>query len=251
MSTEAPAVATPTELSKVSTYLKAHEKLIIIVLCLAVGVHFYSKIINAWAAHEQRVDIAGNAAAQTAVQVAQAQALANAKAAADYAALAAQLAASNKALIAGQATRNATTKTQQATDKTLPPSDLAARWTTLLRLNPPTVQPSATGFVITPDAAVATVVELENVPTLRADLQDEQSVAANYSTQINSLLGLNDGLNKKIADDADVLAKQAKACTDDKNLLKAQARKSKFHWFLGGVVTGFLLRQAIRIPTGL
>ena len=259
MTTVTSTVATPTELSKISTYLKTHEKLIIILLFLLTGIHFYSKIINAWAAHEQRVDIAGNAAAQTAVQVAQAQALTNAKEAADYAALAAQLAASNKALTAGQATRNAATQTQQTVDKTLAPSDLGNRWAALLHLAPGKVVYKASGaavdsnidaFLVAPDAAIVTTVALESIPSLEANLADETTITANLQQQLTSLGTVNGGLNKQIADQAVAFTAQAKACTDDKNLLKAKARKSKFHWFVGGVITGFVAREVIKAVTG-
>ena len=231
-------------------WFKSHERLLILVLCLGVGVHFYGRVINAWEQHDQRTVNTANAALAADITNTKAIADANAKAAVQYQVLAAQLADANKALAAAQIARNTITQTQQATDRTLLPSDLAVRWTALLKLAPPTIQPTTTGFVVTPDAAITTVEQLENVPTLQADLRDEQTVAANQTTQLNSLLSVNVGLNNQIDALNTQNAAQIKACTDDKNLLKAQARKSKFRWFLGGVVTGFIVRQTVKIYTG-
>jgi hypothetical protein len=250
------ATSVPRPLNAISSFLKSHERLLIIVGCLLVGLHFYGRVISAWESHDQRADTLAHAALQANIATANQQADVNAKAAAQYQQLAVQLAESNKALALSQAARNTATQTQQNTDRTLPPNELALRWTSLLHLDPATVQvePGGKGvpdaLVITPAGAVETVVQLESVPTLQANLKDEQSIVANTRTQINTLSDLNGGLNKQIDALNIVNASEIKACTDDKNLLKAQARKSKLHWFLGGFVTGFIARQVIKTYVG-
>jgi hypothetical protein len=256
MSTTPEPIAVPHPLNAISTFLKAHERLIIIAVCLLVGLHFYGRVIGAWEAHDQRADTLAHATLQANVSAANQQADVNAKAAAQYQQLATQLAESNKALALAQATRNTATQNQQNTDRTLPPNELALRWTTLLHIAPESVlvEPGGKGIpdalLITPAGARETVVQLESIPTLQADLKDEQSVVANDQTQIGTLTTLNGGLNKQIDALNVVNESEIKACTDDKNLLKAQARKSKFHWFIGGFVTGFITRQVIKIYTG-
>lgn len=258
MSTVPPAInATPaTELHKISAYIKAHERLIILLVCLGVGIHFYSRIIGAWESHDQRVADQAHATLQADIADTKAQADSNAKAAAAYQALAAQLADANKVLAAAQVTRNTATQTQQATDRILPPNELAIRWARLLNVEIQSIQvePGGKGvpdaLLVTPATATETVVQLESVPTLQADLKDEETIAANEATQITSLAGVNVGLNKQI--DALNIENVAEinACTDDKNLLKAKARKSKFRWFLIGAGVGWFGRQAVKTYTG-
>jgi hypothetical protein len=241
----------------VSTFLKAHEKLIILVLCLLVGWHFYAKAVSAWESYDQRKDNLAHAALAADVTTANQIATVNAQEAADYKVLAAQLAASNTALASARVTRAAATQTQQAADRTLPPTELATRWTTLLKMPPGTVlvEPGGKGvpdaLVITPAGATETVLQLETVPMLQADLQDETTVATNYSTQVTSLERVNVGLNTQIdALDAEIITANA-ACVADKKLLVAKARKSKLHWFEAGVVVGFVGRQLIKTFGGI
>ena len=39
----------------------------------------------------------------------------------------------------------------------------------------------------------------------------------------------------------------AKVCTDEKAVLRAESRKGKMHWFEAGVVVGFVGRQLIKV----
>jgi hypothetical protein len=238
------------------SFLKTHERLIIIVLSLLASLYFVHRGLNAWEAHDQRTDILAHAKLQADTDAVKQIAADNAKAAAQYQTLATQLAAANKALANAQATRNAVTQTQPAADRTLPPNELGKRWAALLNAAPESIQvePGGKGIpdalLVTPAAAIETVVQLESVPTLQADLKDEQTIATNQTTQLTSLASINVGLNKQIdALNIENVA-AANACTDDKNLLKAQARKSKLHWFEAGVVVGFIGRQIIKTYTG-
>jgi hypothetical protein len=107
---------------------------------------------------------------------------------------------------------------------------------------PAGVAPSTSGFTVTPDAAAETVVQLEEVPELKSDLQDTNSLLTNERTQFNSLAGLNVGLTKQI-DGLNIDAGlTAKACTDEKNLLIAKIRKSKLRYFTAGFIAGVATR---------
>jgi hypothetical protein len=240
----------------ISAFLKLHEKLIIIVLSVLAGLYFTGRILTAWESHDQRADTLAHATLQANVATANQIADVNAKAAADYKALAAHLADANTALAAAQSKRDTATQTQQTIDRTLPPTELATRWTTLLKIAPESVQVEPGGkegpdaLVITPAGARETVVQLESVPTLQADLRDEQGIVANQNIQLASLVGVNGGLNKQIDALNIVNVSEIQACTADKNLLKAQARKSKLRWFVGGIVAGFIGRQLIRTYSG-
>lgn len=232
--------------SEISNYLKLHERLIIIVLSVVLLWGLYSKGVAYLASRDQL-------ASNKAVTVLQAQVDVNAKEAEDakqtlleYQQLAQQLIASNKAVQAAQQQRAVETQKQQAVDKTLPPPALAARWTSLLNVSPETVQPSTVGYSVTPDTAVSTVVQLESIPQLKADLQGAQTIEDNQGKQIDGqgilVTSLNtqiEGLNKQVID-------QNNACIAQVTLVKAQARKSKLRWFIIGYVAGFITREIIK-----
>lgn len=243
-------------MAAISAFLRAHERILIIVFSVLVGLYFSGRVLTAWELYSQRSDNLAHAALQANVATANQIADSNAKQAADYKVLTLQLADSNRALSASQYKRDTSTQTQQTVDRTLPPNELATRWATLLKIAPESIQVEPGGkdgpdaLVITPAGARETVVQLENIPTLQADLRDERAIAANKDTQITSLVGINGGLNKQVDALNVVNTSEVQACTADKNLLKAQARKSKLRWFGVGFVTGFVARQVLKTYTG-
>lgn len=241
--TEAAPAVTP---AGISSYIKAHERLIVILVLAGLSFVIYSKGVAYLVSRDQL-------AASKATQVLQAQAEINAKEATDakqtllqYQQLAQQLIASNQAIALAQQKLAVDTQKQQAVDKTLPPAALAARWTDLVKVSPETVQPSKEGYTVSQDTAQQTVSQLEAVPQLQTSITDWKQINSNDNKQIagqdgviNSLHNQVDGLNKQITD-AD------KACQAQITVVKAEARKSKLRWFIGGFVAGFISRQLIK-----
>jgi hypothetical protein len=236
--------ATPTpphfpKLGEIVGYLKHHEKLIALVAILVVGWFAYGKIINYWEKHDQRVYDKAVITLQAQVDQNKAVADANAKLAADYKALAEQVSMQYAQLQQAMVVRDAATKKQQLIDRTLPPDALAARWQELVTLPLQSVQPRTDAtFSVTAPAAAETVVMLEEVPKLKADLQDSQTQTTNVQGQVvkaeSVITGLHtqiDGLNVQIVD-------QQKVCTAQLNLEKVKTRKAKRSWFVRGAVAG-------------
>jgi len=211
-----------------------------------VGLWFgYGKYASIRAAHDdavlkQATIVANQQAAQNAalaVQVtadkAQLQALTDKLTAQNQ-----QLASANVALATALANR-------QKTDATLPPTDLALRWAQLTPTMPAggvTVAQDGT-MKVTQAGAVATTQQLEQVPTLKSELDNETAQKANDDQLLTSanknIFDLNSqvtGLNKSIVDND----KQCQATVAD---VKAQAAKSKRRWFIIGYVAGFLTRE--------
>lgn len=246
-----PAATTSTSILKeISSAVKLHERLIIVIISAILLFVCYIKGVTYLASRDQL-----NANKATAVL--QAQADANAKEATDakqmqlaYQQLAQQLAGKNQVVIAAQQQRDVDTVKQQTADKTLPPPELAARWTTLIGASPEAVQPSGSGYAATPAAATQTVIQLEAVPQLQADLAGEKQIAANESQQLNSQGSVVDTLNTQINGLNLQITDQGKACTAQVAAVKAQARKSKLHWFEIGFGLGFIAREAIKVSTG-
>jgi hypothetical protein len=225
----------------ISMYLKAHEKLIlagVAGLVLWFGIGKIDTLI-------QHHDAAALVAAQATLQAQQSkdaalatQATAQAQ---QYAALAAKVDAQNAALVNANATLSAALAKQQKTDAGLPPTELANRWLTLVPESKPTV---ITGGIMVPESgAVATVQNLEQVPVLRTQLENERTQLGNTQALLTASTGQTTTLNQEISGLKLEAVDQTKVCTAQVAEVKAAAAKSKRRWFLTGLVLGFLGRS--------
>jgi hypothetical protein len=224
----------------IRTFLIDHERLILIVI-VAVGLWFgYGKYAQIRLDHD-------NAVLQQAKVVADAQAQANAQlatqVAADKAALQAltdKVTAQNQQLTNANVALATALSRQQKTDATLPVPDLVNRWA---QLAPGTNFAGAIGsgnnVTVTPANALATVQQLEKVPTLTQELANtsqqkanDEALLATQSKNIFDLSGQVVGLNKQIVDND-------KVCQDQIKVVKAEAAKSKRRWFVVGYIAGF------------
>jgi hypothetical protein len=137
---------------------------------------------------------------------------------------------------------------QKKTDATLPPTELAARWNTLVPAALVSVTPN--GVSLSLPGAVATVQTLEEVPVLtqqlngvKQELIGEKQIAAQQESRITSLNTLVAGKDASLKD-------AEKVCTEQIKVVKDEARKSKRKWFVAGVITGGALRGAVKILFG-
>ena len=225
-------------IAEIIHYVKLHEKLVALALALLVCWFGYGKFVD----YADRRDTRNTAVEQERLkqQVAQNTALAeqNAKAAADYKQLAEQVLAQNTALNQAIAARDVATSNQQNMDRTLPPDALANRWQTLLNLPPLSVQPTSQGFTILAPAAIETVVQLESIPQLKADLKDSQTQAGNIQQEVVKGNGVISGLNTQISGLNGQIIQEDKTCKAEISLVKDDARKAKRNRFIAGLITG-------------
>lgn len=228
------------------SWLKQHERLIIVALVLLVGGWFGQHWLNNTAAK--------NAAAATlATQQLAAQKAKDDQFAAQlqqqgeqYQELVVTLAQQNKQLSTQIISRTTVLKTQQATDQALPVPALASRWEQLAALKNTDVVSNADGSItVTENGARDTVIALEQVPELTANLVDTQSELRNDQTELDKANTLIGGLNTQVVNLSTQLVDQKKA--DDATLasVKANANKSKLKWFGAGFVVGFISRSAL------
>ena len=204
----------------------AHERLLIVAILAITGWHFYSKGVDAWVSHE-------SGKAQQAAVVVKTDDAATKAMQAQLTALQATV-ATQTAIIAKQiATRNQVTVAQQATDKTLPPAELAQRWQTLLHIANGIDPVTGQQFTVTQDAAVQTVVSLEEVPTLTANVASLQTELNNDTTIINKQQEL-------ISDQAKELVDEKKSHVADVNEEKAKTKKAFVRGLKVGAVVGFI-----------
>jgi len=137
---------------------------------------------------------------------------------------------------------------QQQVDKTMTPTELTQRWNVLVPEAGATV--TTNGVLLPEQGAVSTVVELEKAPVLAKELDAKNEELTNANALVaaegQQVVTLNDlvtGLRTKAVDDA-------KVCTAQITVVKAEARKSKRRWFYAGVVVGFTARQVVKTYLG-
>ena len=233
--------------SKSESWLKQHERLIIVLMSLLFAYFVLDKgfsIVSSYESHkaQEASSVLNTQAATVAVELAQAKAEL-----ADYETALAESTKQNAELAAAIASRSQTVIVQQQKDAALPPSQLAIRWQGLV--NNTGIQTAANGYAVTSDAALATVDQLELVPVLTQNLKDETTTAANLQTDVdkaNTLISQGkitvNGLQLQLQD-------QDKSCTANINALKATENKSKLKWFGIGYVSGFI--SGILVKAGL
>jgi Tfp pilus assembly protein PilE len=221
------------------SWLQKHERLIIVVLVLGLLTFATQKTFDVIANRDKQQ--AAVAAQTLAAQVQKDQQLSQAVAAstAQYQALVTSLSQQNSQLINSVQARNSVLNTQQTTDKVLTQPQLATRWLTLISQQAGVLDNGQT-IEVTHDAALDTVLQLEQVPVLTANLNDGKVVLQNTQDELasaNQVIVIQkadiDGLNQQLTD-------QKKADTIEIESVKAQARKSKLKWFGAGLVVGFI-----------
>lgn len=230
------------------TWLQKHERLVLAVIAGVALWFAIGKIDTLLINHDRAVTQQAQIVAQVQQEKNDATAKLIAQHDADTAALNAKIEARDAQLQQLQVTLVTALSKQQQVDKTLTPTELTNRWNTLV----PEAGVSITnGQATLPDSgARATVIELEKAPVLTQqlaasteELTNAQSLLAAEGQQVTDRDALITGLKAKAVDDS-------KVCTDQIATVKAEARKSKRHWFYAGVVVGWLGRQALKTYTG-
>lgn len=149
--------------------------------------------------------------------------------------LSAQVTAANQASQAQIDTLKTALQQQQAKDKTLPLPDLGTRWQ---GLTGGTIKATPDGLTVDDAASRNTVSQLEEIPVDRQTIAAQQTIITRDDQQIAACQSDINGLHEQIGGkDAEIKATKD-ACEAEKKDLKASARKSKWKWFLGGIVTG-------------
>lgn len=227
-----------TEETKVTSWLKAHERILITAVIALSSVFCVSKFLDVTAARDK-------AAATQAAQVLTQQQSINQQLAAQVAIaqknnqdLLVQLTQQNAVLQAQQSQRTIVLQQQVATDKTLPMPDLGNRWAKLAQLNPTDITATTAGITVTPQGALDTTTALEQLPVLQGNLADEQKQNVNLNTELTSTKSVNTDLNQQVAGLQTAAVDQTKVCKADIASAKADARKGKLKSFLVGVGVG-------------
>ena len=228
-----------TPVVRAESWLKHHERLLIVLMVLLAGGWAYSKYADLSASKaETRAQVAEQTLAAQKAQDAQ-NAATTASVLAQYQAMVTTLSAQNASLAAAAAQRQVVLKQNQATDSTLALPALAKRLETLGNVPDGQVSTAGDSVKITQSGTVAVVQMLETIPVLQADLKDQTTLAdAAQAAQKQGDTVIADqakqitGLNLTIKD-------EETQCKAQVAVVKAQARKSKLRWFKLGFLLGF------------
>jgi len=235
----------PAWITSWEAFIKAHHTFLIVALTAGFLFFAVEKGITAYDRHMERVDGTAAIAAANAAKNAEAQSQTdktnNAQLAAQLATIKAE-ADLNKAMLEGQLKLLQTkTKAQIDVDKTLPTPDLADRWSAILKY-PPQAEISAANnaIIVTPKAALDTVVALENIPVYQKQLETTQAELIDSQKEYNAQSALVLNLNKTVADDQIALTAEKASHQADVKQLKLDVTEAKRHGFWKGFKWGFV-----------
>lgn len=228
---------TPTTVSTTTSWLKQHETMVIVFLVLLFGGYMFSKYADMNSAKKDAQNVAAQQAAVEAKANTAAALLQASQTAAQYQAMVTALTQQNAALAQAVAQRNTVLATNTTKDAVAPLPDLLVRWNMLAGTN---VQVSGSNASVSDTDSRKTVTLLEQVPVLQANLNDETTVNGNLQKTIAEA-------DVRFGADQNAIAKlntqitvDANACNTAIGQVKADAKKSKWHFFKLGFITGFL-----------
>jgi hypothetical protein len=230
------------------TWIQKHERILLAIIGGLVLWFTIGKIDTLIANHDHANLQEAQVAAAVQEEKNQALAAQIAQQAAEYKALAEKVEAQTAQLEQANVSLATALTKQQKTDAALPPTELVARWNTLVPAAGLTVTP--TGVTLPNTGAVATVQQLEKVPVLAAQLDNEIQIATGTQKLLDASEGRVVTLNDQVTGLKTQSVLDAKVCKDQIAVVKADARKGKRRWFIVGFVAGFLSRQAIKTYTG-
>jgi len=230
---------TTTETTVIS-WIKLHERLIIVALIIGASIFGFQKYADI-RANDASAKVQAAQAQVTAQKAADAQLAAQVQQTTQqYQALVSTLTAQNNQLAASVVARNTALTQQQTTDRTMPLPQLATRWAADAGFDVSKLQATASSLTVEQDAVAATVEQLDSIPVLQANLTDTQSELTNTKTELSDANVLVGQQKQEITGLTQQNADQVKADNAEIANVKAQARRSRLKWFGAGVVVGFI-----------
>jgi len=218
------------------TFIKAHEKLITIVLASFLLYRTGQGIENVLLRKNEQK-------AQQAAAVVTNDAATNKVLSDQLAQVKAQTQQQNDKLNQDIAAKLDQLKKQQAVNAQATQQQILDRWKLLVPMKPGAVQVNGVVDQITPDTATKTVQALEQIPVLQSDIQDLNQELVSDAVVIVKQSDLITGLNTQLVD-------EKKSHVADVNVLKQKSRTSWLHGFKWGVIVGAVGTEVIRVGVG-
>ncbi len=229
-------------------WLKAHEKLLIVVLGAVLAFSLYGKGLNAWIEHDKRqADIAAQKVAADAIAN-KAQADANKLIADEIVVLKVQMQRQELLLQQAMNKRADDTAKQKKIDDVMNVSELAQRTQALLKVGH--IEPSSyqSGSLVFDDAAAhANVNALEDLQQAKADVVDLKAEVVTQKTLITKQEEQVGGLQKEVSGLKTELVDEKVSHKKDVDLERAKAKRSWLRGFKVGVVAGAVGGELFRL----
>jgi hypothetical protein len=227
------------------TYLKwwqAHERAVLIVAVLAFGIYGWNKWLTK-SAHD--ADVAASVDKQAAIlakQAADQQAALLQQQIAQFNAQEAQREQEMTTLMAAVASRDAAAASKITTvEAPKTPSQAVSDLSTVYTLPVPVATTATGASVPTADLQLFTATKIQG-DTCEADLTDTKTELAASQASVTQATQVIADFQKTTADLNSEIKSTAVANAAEVKQLKADARKSKLHWFLTGVLVGLGIR---------
>jgi len=208
----------------ISNLLKAHERLILVLVALGIGFFAYGKYLSMRSNADNLKFQQAEVTLSTQVKINEQQAIQNAALVKDLEAKDASLVAANTSLVSKQAAQ-----IKQVESDTL--IQVAAEWQRLTSPSGGQVVATPTGATVNADAARQAVEALDTNIELKAELTNETQVVVNLQKIVDAQQIQIVGLKVQIGD-------ATAACNAQVKSLKAGAAKSKRNAFLHGLEMG-------------
>ena len=236
MSTTPTATPNSTQIS----WLKTHERIVLVFLVLLAEVWGFNRYTDAASAKaEARATVAEQALASQKAQDAQ-NAASVTQLTLQYQQLVSTLSAQNASLETALQARSEQVATQKAVDAQLPLSELASRLQTMGQAPAGSVSVSGSDIDLSQAGAVAVTQTLETIPALQADLTDTtatlqttQKTLADANAVVNAQTTEITGLKITVTD-------SDTACKAQVAAVKAEGKKRSMSWFKRGFGLGFI-----------
>ena len=217
-------------------YLKHHLILLALVVALAFGgIYGIESLIARHDAVNAQQQQAALAAQVALVQSLQQQISHDEQV---YAAQNAALAQTISGLANAISTRDKQNDQQKQKDATLTAQEAAARLSEQTKAQPGEVTAVGTGGSIDLPISRQVVASLDQLTTVTADLADTKTSLANETTIAGNNAAETTGQKQLVGALQTQIVDADKACKAEVASVKADARKSKFKWFLGGFIAG-------------
>ena len=222
-------------------WIKAHEKLLIIVLGAFLVFHFYGDVLNVWTEHDKRQIAVQQFVAQTAQQKTQADSQQNVQLLQQLADLKLQYSTLSAQVQVSMQSRSQKTKEQKKIDDTSTAVQIAARFSEILRLQSKEVNPNADGSItFTESGAHTNINVLEDGLQAKADvveLTHQVAVCAVLTAKQDETI---QGVRKELTDEKVSHKEDVKLEQDNTKLAKDEGKKSFRRGFKWGAITGFV-----------
>jgi hypothetical protein len=217
-------------------FLRAHERVLIILLSAFLLFHFGNKI-------EDEIIKRKTVKSDTAAIIVASDTTANKNAADQLAQIKTTADIQAKAFQAIDAANQAKLRAQQAKDAVANQQQIIDRWNALLSMPKGSLNTNNDVDTVTQNAAIETVKNLERLPVLEtevtnltAELSEDQNIIVRQSDLIT-------GLDKQIVDE-----KASHAA--DVSLEKSKSKRNWLRGFKWGFVTGVVATEAVRVAIG-